>query len=98
MIVLDEKNRVFTLHTCATTYQMKADSHQVLLHTYYGPRVGNGDLSYLIRHADRGFSPNPSGTGPHLFPGYPPPGVRHLRGGGLPDPLPGGGAGGRQPP
>ncbi len=63
MIVLDEKNRVFTLHTCATTYQMKADSHQVLLHTYYGPRVGNGDLSYLIRHADRGFSPNPSEAG-----------------------------------
>ncbi len=63
MIVLDEKNRVFTLHTRSTTYQMKADRHQVLLHTYYGPRTEGGDLSYYIRSADRGFSPNPSEAG-----------------------------------
>ncbi len=63
MIILDEKNRVFTLHTHGTTYQMKADRHDVLVHTYYGPRVSGGDLSYLIQYADRGFSPNPSGAG-----------------------------------
>ncbi len=63
MIVLDEKNRVFTLHTKSSTYQMKADPYHVLLHTYYGPRIGGGDLSYLIRYADRGFSPNPSEAG-----------------------------------
>ena len=63
MIVLDEKNRVFTLHTKNTTYQMKAEKYGVLLHTYYGPRVAEGDLSYLIRCTDRGFSPNPSEVG-----------------------------------
>jgi len=63
MIILDEKNRVFTLHTQNTTYQMKADQHSVLVHTYYGPRVEGCDLSYRIRYVDRGFSPNPSGSG-----------------------------------
>ncbi len=63
MIVLDQENKVFTLHTQNTTYQMKADSRRVLLHTYYGPRIGGGDLSRLIRYADRGFSPNPAEAG-----------------------------------
>ena len=31
MIVLDKENRVFTLHTRRSTYQMKADSYGVLL-------------------------------------------------------------------
>ena len=63
MIVLDQENKVFTLHTKNTTYQMKADASRVLLHTYYGPRVRGGDLSRLIRYADRGFSPNPNEVG-----------------------------------
>lgn len=63
MIVLDKENRVFTLHTRNTTYQMKADRYNVLLHTYYGPRVSGEDLSYLIQYADRGFSPNPNEAG-----------------------------------
>ncbi len=37
-------------------------------------------------------------AGPHLLPGHHSPGVFHLRGGGLPPPLPGTGTGGRQPP
>ena len=63
MIELDRGSRVFTLHTRNTTYQMKADNYNVLLHTYYGPRIGSDDLSYLIQYADRGFSPNPSQAG-----------------------------------
>ncbi len=63
MIVLDQENKVFTLHTRNTTYQMKADRSRVLLHTYYGPRIGGGDLSRLIQYADRGFSPNPGDAG-----------------------------------
>ncbi len=35
MIVCDKKEGLFTLHTRNTTYQMKADSYRVLLHTYY---------------------------------------------------------------
>ena len=63
MIALDQKNRIFTLHTANTTYQMKADQYGVLLHTYYGPRIGGGDLSRLIQYTDRGFSPSPSEAG-----------------------------------
>lgn len=63
MIVLDKENRVFTLHTQNTTYQMKADRHDVLTHTYYGARVSGGDLSYLVRYADRACSPNPDEAG-----------------------------------
>ena len=63
MILLDKENRIFTLHTQNTTYQMKADQHNVLVHTYYGPRVSGGDLSYLVRYADRACAPNPSEAG-----------------------------------
>ena len=58
-IHIDEKNRIFTLHTLRTTYQMKVDNTGVLLHTYYGARTDDGDLSQLIYHMDRGFSGNP---------------------------------------
>ena len=47
MIVLDQENKLITLHTRSTTYQMKADQHNVLIHTYYGPRA-DGDFSYLF--------------------------------------------------
>ena len=63
MIVLDQENKLFTLHTRNTTYQMKADQYRVLLHTYYGPRLRGGDLSRLIQFADRGASPNPNEAG-----------------------------------
>ena len=63
MIVFDELRGTISLHTRRTTYQMKADQRGVLLHLYYGPRVEAEDLSYLLRYADRGFSPNPSGSG-----------------------------------
>ena len=63
MIIYDDKSGTFTLHTRRTTYQMKADRYGVLLHLYYGPRVGEADLGYLLQYADRGFSPNPSGAG-----------------------------------
>lgn len=58
MIIVDHHTGLITLHTRHTTYQMKADQHGVLLHTYYGSRI-RGDLSRLIPYADRGFSPNP---------------------------------------
>ena len=58
-IVIDEKNKLFTLHTKNSTYQMKADSLGTLLHTYYGKRIDGSDMSYLIVRRDRGFSGNP---------------------------------------
>lgn len=63
MIVLDKENKLITLHTNHTTYQMKVWKHDVLLHTYYGPRLPTADLSYPLRCADRGFSPNPYEAG-----------------------------------
>lgn len=53
------KNNVFSLHTKNSTYQMKADEKGLLLHTYYGPKVENVDMSYLARTIDRGFSGQP---------------------------------------
>ena len=63
MIIQDNNMRIFTLQTKNTTYQMKADENGILLHTYYGPKLQGGDLSWLIQRMDRGFSPNPSEVG-----------------------------------
>lgn len=63
MIVLDQENKIFTLHTQNTTYQMKVDQYHVLEHIYYGARIDNCDLSGLIKCGERSFSPNPNETG-----------------------------------
>ena len=57
MIVLDQENKLITLHTKNTTYQMTVWDYRVLLHVYYGPRLEGEDLSYLLRCKDRRFSP-----------------------------------------
>ena len=53
-IAVNEK--VFTLCTKNSMYQMKADEHGVLLHTYYGKRTEQMDFSYppaqIIRQED----------------------------------------------
>ena len=85
MITFDKENRTITLHTQASTYQMKIDSTGVLLHTYYGPYIRGGDHSRRIGREDRGFSQSQrGGTGPDLFTGYPAPGVLLQRRGRLP--------------
>ena len=56
-IAVNEK--VFTLCTKNSMYQMKADEQGVLLHTYYGKRTEQMDFSYLIQKRDHGFSGNP---------------------------------------
>lgn len=58
-IFVSGNDRVFTLQTKDSTYQMKADAHDVLLHTYYGKRIDPEDLEELIFKADVGFSGNP---------------------------------------
>lgn len=57
-IRIEEQDRLFSLETAHTLYQMKADETGVLLHTWYGPRTGT-DMSYRIRTANRGFCGNP---------------------------------------
>lgn len=56
------KNRIFTLNTEHTTYQMKVDDFGFLLHLYYGSSI-SGDMDYLLTYYDRGFSGNPSDAG-----------------------------------
>lgn len=58
-IIYNEQTKVFTLQTKNTSYQMKVGQYGVLLHLYYGERIEDCDLSYLIMRADRGFSGNP---------------------------------------
>ena len=63
MIQWDKQQQTITLTTRESSYQMKVDHLGVLLHTYYGPRLRGGDLSYRICPEDRGFSPNPYDAG-----------------------------------
>ena len=62
-ILYNEQAGTLTLHTKSSTYQMKADEIGTLLHTYYGPRTGDEDLSYAIFRLGRGFSGNPNEKG-----------------------------------
>ncbi len=61
-IFYDETAKTFTLETQKTTYQMKIDPFGFLLHTYYG-RKAEGDASWVLTYADRGFSGNPYEAG-----------------------------------
>ncbi|MGL4362062.1 MAG: alpha-galactosidase [Cellulosilyticaceae bacterium] len=58
-ILFNEKTGVITLQTENTAYQMKIGLENILLHLYYGKKIGDSDLSYLIPQVDRGFSGNP---------------------------------------
>ena len=57
-ILYSEQEKVVTLHTASTTYQMKIDKYQRLLHLYYGVRINDMDLSYYLQYSDRAFSGN----------------------------------------
>lgn len=57
-IHFQKENRIFTLQTTHTTYQMKVDDFGFLLHLYYGGKT-EGNMDYLLTYYDRGFSGNP---------------------------------------
>lgn len=54
-----QNGRLFNLQTMDSTYQMYADEKDVLLHTYYGKKIREENLSDLIYLADVGFAGNP---------------------------------------
>ena len=54
------EERLLTLSTKRTTYQMDADERGFLRHLYYGPRADAADFRYLHRRYDRGYSGNPA--------------------------------------
>ena len=47
-ILVNNESKIFTIETKNTAYQMKVNERGVLLHTYYGRRIGAEDLSYAI--------------------------------------------------
>lgn len=57
-----EKDKLITIQTDKTTYQMMITENGYLLHLYYGAKV-SGDMSYLLTYRDRGFSGNPYDVG-----------------------------------
>lgn len=48
MILINEKNKTYTIETKNTSYQMKVNPYGMLLHTYYGKRCSDEDMSYLV--------------------------------------------------
>ena len=58
-IVYNGTRRTFSLHTAASTYQLKIGNLGYVKHLYYGAPIRDEDMSYLIRRYDRGFSGNP---------------------------------------
>ena len=62
-VIVNKEKNLFTLCTENSMYQMKADEHGVLLHTYYGKKTSICDYSYLIQRRDHGFSGNPQEAG-----------------------------------
>ncbi|MGL5258950.1 MAG: alpha-galactosidase [Lachnospiraceae bacterium] len=58
IIALEEK-KIFNLETKDSTYQIKVNELGFVLHTYYGKKIKNQDMSYQIIEMDRGFSGNP---------------------------------------
>lgn len=53
-IIYNKEKRIFSLHTEHTTYQMMADTHDYLLHLYYGKRL-DSEMDYILTYYDRGF-------------------------------------------
>lgn len=55
----DADQKLLTLDTKHTTYQMMVDQYGFLQHLYYGRKVENANMSYMTGSYDRGFSGNP---------------------------------------
>lgn len=61
-IIFQENEKIFTINTENSTYQMKVDQYGFLLHLYYGASAA-GSMDYLLTFYDRGFSGNPYDAG-----------------------------------
>ena len=62
-IIMNQAEQVITLQTKRSTYQMKVGDYGVLLHLYYGARVEDCTMDYLLHKKDVGFSGNPYAAG-----------------------------------
>lgn len=61
MAILVNDNKIFTLNTKNTTYQMHINEDGFLFHSYYGAKIENSDLSYASHKNGwmASFSANP---------------------------------------
>lgn len=59
MINFNEKEKIFTIQTKNSTYQMKVDDYNFLLHTYYGNKIEDFNADYLMTKREVSFSGNP---------------------------------------
>ena len=57
------ETKTFILETKHSSYVMAVSRYGNLLHMYYGARIPDTDLDYLLTFQDRGFSPNPNEAG-----------------------------------
>ena len=60
MSILVNGDKIFTLNTKSTTYQMHVNELGILLHSYYGAKMEYSDLSYASSKKgwNASFSPN----------------------------------------
>ena len=56
-IIYNEKERSFKLRAKDTDYMMKVCDGEYLGHVYYGKKVGDNDLTYLMRFDETPFTP-----------------------------------------
>ena len=58
-IIIDQEQKLITLHTKNTTYQMGVGNYGQLLHLYYGKRL-TGDMRYKLEHLPWKYNETPS--------------------------------------
>lgn len=58
-ISFNEHDKTLTLETDNSSYQMRVDEYGYLHHQYYGRKVYDDNMEYIISAYDRGFSGNP---------------------------------------
>ena len=62
-ITYNDSSKVITMQTANTTYQMKVGRYNILKHLYYGKKVEDNNMDYLLWYPDAGFSGNPNEAG-----------------------------------
>lgn len=60
MIYFNEIDKIFTIQTENSTYQIKIDKYDFLSHIYYGNKICEGSMDYLVKDGSIVFSVNPA--------------------------------------
>ena len=60
MITYNESTRTFRLDTTNSTYCITIAAKGYVAHSYYGPKIGNDDTTYLLRQMEYPFADSPT--------------------------------------